>query len=332
MGIRYRKSINLGKGFRVNMSKTGPGFSWGGKGYRLTRTANGNIRGTAYIPGTGISYQKNFGNPHKKIKTSSKKQSSSKKTAANTISFSNDLSKINPGSMADVIKANSQARNNKIIAIILIVAGLGLTIINPLFLILAIAGIALIFYSKSNEKIAIDYDMTDEAKEELETTNSLLAGIMESDAVWLAEEIEELDEDNEASMRIINRTPINFYEGTDEVVETNAPSYTLEASNMKLVFLPDSLFIKQGSKMTALSFSEINVNLSKAVFLEDEKVPKDTTALGKTYEHVNKDGSPDKRYKKNRQLNLVEYGVLSLDKSPGLELMIVFSDTVLDGK
>ncbi len=332
MGIRYRKSINLGKGFRVNMSKTGPGFSWGGKGYRLTRTANGNIRGTAYIPGTGISYQKNFGNPHKKIKTSSKKQSSSKKTAANTISFSNDLSKINPGSMADVIKANSQARNNKIIAIILIVAGLGLTIINPLFLILAIAGIALIFYSKSNEKIAIDYDMTDEAKEELETTNSLLAGIMESDAVSLAEEIEELDEDNEASMRIINRTPINFYEGTGEVVETNAPSYTLEASNMKLVFLPDSLFIKQGSKMTALSFSEINVNLSKAVFLEDEKVPKDTTALGKTYEHVNKDGSPDKRYKKNRQLNLVEYGVLSLDKSPGLELMIVFSDTVLDGK
>ena len=332
MGIRYRKSINLGKGFRVNMSKTGPGFSWGGKGYRLTRTANGNIRGTAYIPGTGISYQKDFGNPHKKIKTSSKKQSSSKKTAANTISFSNDLSKINPGSMADVIKANSQARNNKIIAIILIVAGLGLTIINPLFLILAIAGIALIFYSKSNEKIAIDYDMTDEAKEELETTNSLLAGIMESDAVWLAEEIEELDEDNEASMRIINRTPINFYEGTGEVVETNAPSYTLEASNMKLVFLPDSLFIKQGSKMTALSFSEININLSKAVFLEDEKVPKDTIVLGKTYEHVNKDGSPDKRYKKNRQLNLVEYGVLSLDKSPGLELMIVFSDTVLDGK
>ena len=45
MGIRYRKSINLGKGFRVNISKTGPGFSWGGKGYRITRTANGNIKG-----------------------------------------------------------------------------------------------------------------------------------------------------------------------------------------------------------------------------------------------------------------------------------------------
>ena len=63
MGIRFRKSINLGKGFRINMSKTGPGFSWGGKGFRLTKTAKGNIRGTAYIPGTGLSYQKEFKNP-----------------------------------------------------------------------------------------------------------------------------------------------------------------------------------------------------------------------------------------------------------------------------
>ncbi|WP_297282103.1 DUF4236 domain-containing protein [uncultured Anaerococcus sp.] len=332
MGIRYRKSINLGKGFRVNMSKTGPGFSWGGKGYRITKTANGNIRGTAYIPGTGISYQKDFGNPHKKIKAPSKKQSTSKTTGKDTIRFDNDLSKLNPGAMADVIKANSQNRNNKIIAIILILAGLGLAILNPLFLLISIAGIALLFYNKENEKIAIDYDMTDEAKEELDTTNSLLAGIMESDAVWLVKEIEEFDEDNEANMRIIDRSPINFYEGTDGSIETNATSYTLESSSMKLIFLPDSLFIKEGSKMTALSFSEINMDLSKEVFLEDEKAPKDATILGKTYEHTNKDGSPDKRYKENRQLNLVEYGVLSLEKSPGLEILIVFSDTVLDGK
>lgn len=63
MGIRFRKSINLGLGFRINMSKTGPGFSWGGKGFRLTRTASGNIRGTAYLPGTGLSYQRSSKTP-----------------------------------------------------------------------------------------------------------------------------------------------------------------------------------------------------------------------------------------------------------------------------
>lgn len=56
MGFRYRKSINLGKGFRVNISKSGIGYSYGVKGARITKTANGHTRQTLSIPGTGISY------------------------------------------------------------------------------------------------------------------------------------------------------------------------------------------------------------------------------------------------------------------------------------
>lgn len=56
MGIRYRKSINLPFGFKVNLSKSGVGVSWGRKGIRVTRTAKGKIRRTYSIPGTGISY------------------------------------------------------------------------------------------------------------------------------------------------------------------------------------------------------------------------------------------------------------------------------------
>ncbi len=56
MGLRYRKSINLGLGFRLNLSKSGIGYSWGFKGYRVTKKANGGIRKTYTIPGTGISY------------------------------------------------------------------------------------------------------------------------------------------------------------------------------------------------------------------------------------------------------------------------------------
>ncbi len=56
MGFRYRKSINLGGGFKVNVSKTGIGYSWGTKGFRITKTAKGNIRKTYSIPKTGISF------------------------------------------------------------------------------------------------------------------------------------------------------------------------------------------------------------------------------------------------------------------------------------
>ena len=56
MGFRFRKSIPAGKHFRINLSKSGVGYSWGVKGARFTKTANGKNRTTLSVPGTGISY------------------------------------------------------------------------------------------------------------------------------------------------------------------------------------------------------------------------------------------------------------------------------------
>ena len=59
MGIRFRKSINLGP-LRINISKSGIGYSFGVKGARITKTANGRKRATLSVPGTGLSYVKDF--------------------------------------------------------------------------------------------------------------------------------------------------------------------------------------------------------------------------------------------------------------------------------
>ncbi len=66
MGFRYRKSINLGGGFRINLSKSGIGYSWGTKGYRVTKTARGTTRRTYSIPGTGLSYVDETGSRSRK--------------------------------------------------------------------------------------------------------------------------------------------------------------------------------------------------------------------------------------------------------------------------
>ena len=60
MGFRYRKSIKIG-GARLNLSKSGIGYSVGTKGFRVTKKAGGGTRTTASIPGTGISYVKDSG-------------------------------------------------------------------------------------------------------------------------------------------------------------------------------------------------------------------------------------------------------------------------------
>lgn len=78
MGFRFRKSAKFGP-FRINFSKSGVGYSFGGKGFRVTKKAGGGTRTTASIPGTGISYVKDYG---KGRKTSRKSQATTTSTPA----------------------------------------------------------------------------------------------------------------------------------------------------------------------------------------------------------------------------------------------------------
>lgn len=78
MGLRFRKSVTLCKGVKLNFGKTGMSVSVGGKGYHKTINTKGQVTTSMGIPGTGIYYTDT-----KKI--GGNKQSSSR----NNISISN---------------------------------------------------------------------------------------------------------------------------------------------------------------------------------------------------------------------------------------------------
>lgn len=56
MGLRYRKSIKIAPGVRLNINKKSASVSVGGKGLRYTVNSNGRKTKTVGIPGTGLSY------------------------------------------------------------------------------------------------------------------------------------------------------------------------------------------------------------------------------------------------------------------------------------
>ena len=57
MGFRFKKSFNIGKNFKINLSKSGIGYSFGIKGFRIGKTAKGKTEKTFSLPGTGLSYK-----------------------------------------------------------------------------------------------------------------------------------------------------------------------------------------------------------------------------------------------------------------------------------
>lgn len=328
MGVRFRKSINLGKGFRVNMSKSGPGFSWGGKGFRVTKKANGGFRTTAYIPGTGLSYQKDFSNPlkgeNKKTKKSSDKFAE-KVTDIEERDFGLDFKNLKSTGLKDVLDQAGYKYPLRKLGLLVFILGIVLTFVNPILVIVAIAGAIMYFYKKTSP-VEIEYDFEDGASEEYDLTNKLLAGILESDKVWLVDGL--LADDDRST--ITARKELKIKEGLAGDLSTNVKVYSLVAGDLTLYFLPDALLINKNGVNKAIDYKDLQVDLRSENFLEEEKVA-DATLIDKTYLHLNKDGSPDKRYKDNPEVNLVEYGVLEM-KNADIDLVVVFSDTVIDGK
>lgn len=80
MGLNFRKSINLGKGFKLNIGKKSVGISGGVKGARVSVNSSGRKTATFSIPGTGLSYTMNLGK-----KKSSKKKGTSDKDDDSTV-------------------------------------------------------------------------------------------------------------------------------------------------------------------------------------------------------------------------------------------------------
>lgn len=55
MGLRFRKSLRIAPGVRVNLGTRGPSVSLGGRGFTTTISTRG-TRNTVSFPGTGLSY------------------------------------------------------------------------------------------------------------------------------------------------------------------------------------------------------------------------------------------------------------------------------------
>jgi hypothetical protein len=58
MGLRFRRSIRLARGMRINLSKSAPSLSVGRPGVTVNINAQG-TRTTVGLPGSGLSYLTN---------------------------------------------------------------------------------------------------------------------------------------------------------------------------------------------------------------------------------------------------------------------------------
>ena len=82
-----------------------------------------------------------------------------------------------------------------------------------------------------------------------------------------------------------------------------------------------------GRRAGAIPYSEIQVQIDQTRFVEDLGVPSDSRIVAKTWQYVNRDGGPDRRFRNNRQLPVVLYELMHLSSQSGLSEVYMFSKT-----
>ncbi|MEO1348934.1 MAG: hypothetical protein AAFW84_09055 [Cyanobacteria bacterium J06635_15] len=109
------------------------------------------------------------------------------------------------------------------------------------------------------------------------------------------------------------------------LLKTNVEVWGVNAGSIKLYLLPDRFFVFQDGVYSAVPYSEVEASFQDLEYVEQEALPSDATIIGKTWKYIRRDGGPDRRFKNNRQLPIVRYGVVAFSSSNFTAYLIVSS-------
>ncbi len=341
MGFRFRRSINLGGGFKINLSKSGIGYSWGTKGFRIGRTARGTTRRTYSIPGTGISYVDESGGRDRN-RSRSQRRSPNRITQPSQQRIpqpsygqgperaieSADISQFKEAEEGTISDALERTIRINFIGTILL-WGLLLIPVNPALILIPIVGAILKIAAHTAGRVTLEYSFDPEKEDEHTRRIDAWQLLAEGKKEWqvLTEQFNNNRKVNAGAGRSLKRIACKIEKGHPYYIKTNVDTIQIALhNNERLIILPDKVFFVRKRKVGMIDYSDFRISVSSVRFVETDPIPKDAQVVGYTWQYVNRNGTPDQRFKNNKQIPLCLYGQVFLRSSSGLNVELQISN------
>jgi hypothetical protein len=127
---------------------------------------------------------------------------------------------------------------------------------------------------------------------------------------------------NAGASSLVRRTTVEVSTLGPPRVQTNVNVPCINLGRAQLYFLPDTILYRDGVGYGAIAYSDLRLDQGFTRFIESEGVPGDAIVVDHTWRYVNKSGGPDRRFNNNRQLPVLQLGVLVLTSSKGLNIQL----------
>lgn len=308
MGIRFRKSKKIGP-VRINLSKSGVGYSVGTKGYRKTRMANGRLRTTVSLPGTGLSHVSETSNKEeilKKVENAQDKPGSlMDKDAEIVIQIKN--------------KSSFQIYGKFMGAFFLV---LSMTI--PSFILAALVCFAFGFSKKTEatDLSKIIYKEEKSFSKGLKKTRAQFrknTGALDGETgiVWESEQ----DIDGVLIDPNHGRYSGPYKLSKDIILPEDVEVY--RSKHREFIFFNNTLLVRDGKKIVVFDGDKITTKTEKVILIQTTPPQNKKHLLRTEWQHSNKNGDPDLRFKENLKIYVCEYVLNTLIINTKTKIKIV---------
>lgn len=347
MAWSFRKRIKVIPGVHLNFSKSGISTSVGVRGASMTFGNSGTYLNTS-IPPLGIYNRQKL----------SKSSSNSFQEESNIIEnsdniFSADIQEITSESKQgikeaiilarqqrkelknDLLKINTSYVSSKLklsFSYILLYGLIKRTISKKIKEDIKAQKNAIIQTKEQIEncyvKLDIDFDI--EIKEKYLKLVETFKKLTNSQKIWDVTSTYYQDRvaTRSSASTLVKKCEVKFLlKSLPEIKSDYEALYFQNANGADLYFYPSFIVMySTKSDFAIIGFEEISFNQSYVRFTETGTIPKDSKVIDKTWAKVNKNGSPDKRFKGNYQIPVVMYGEIKLTTKTGLNEEYEFSN------
>ena len=353
MGWKYRKRIKILPGFTLNFSKSGMSATVGVKGFSVNMGQKGTYLNTG-IPGTGIYDRVRLDN-----QPSEKTNSKNIDSPNNQIPIEHEVVEIKSlqpelltsdglfGLKESIIKAQEIKQELKEDAEKTVSkrkTALFLAIITHML----IFGIFIKWFRENyktckadaeeadnaykNFKLDIDFNMDQSILNEYIILKNNFDKLTSCQKIWSITSTQSVDraKTRSAASTSITRIPVNFSMGTLNYINTKYDAFKFKNANGGDLYIYPGFIVmpsEHSNDFAIIDFRDITLEHNGQRFLEQETVPSDAKIVDRTWQYVNKNGMPDKRYSYNPEIPIALYYELVLKTSKGLYESFGFSNS-----
>ncbi|CAM3143236.1 DUF4236 domain-containing protein [Chryseobacterium flavum] len=342
MAWSYRKRIKIIPGVHLNFSKRGISTSIGIKGTSLNFSSSGTRLNSNFL---GFSNSYRLSGSSSSISSQSYPEPQPFYTELSDNIFSADVHEITSQNMAGIKesiliaqqqkaelktdlkkikKSLSFTKTKKLASYIFIYGLVNKSVILKLNKDINAQKEALketqIIIDNSAVNIEIQFD--DPSRRKYEQLQDSFKNLSTSQKIWdiTRAHFQDRVAARSSASTLVNRKNARIGFKSLSIIRSNYEAiYFQNVNGADFYFYPTFILMyKNDQNFAIIGLDELNITFSPVNFTETGTVPRDSKVIRKTWAKVNKNGTPDKRFKNNYQIPVVRYGRLSFSSGNGI--------------